>query len=174
MPKMAQVLSKHNKKVIAKNRPAAVVPEDCGFQDKTACPLPGKCRTLGVVYKAAVTTIDPGSNNHTETYTGLTDGPFRKRHYKHEHDMKEENEMEPGTTLSRHVHSLRKTGANFTITWDLLEKKLAGYNPTTRSCRLCLLEAYHIMFTPGAATLNKRRELFSSCRHRKKVTLRKS
>ena len=50
-------------------------------------------------------------------------------------------------------------------------KRLAGYNTTSRSCRLCLLEKFHIMFTPGVATLNRRRELFSSCRHRRKLTL---
>ena len=85
---------------------------------------------------------------------------------------KEENEEETGTTLSRHVHKLRKAGTDFTITWELLEKGLAGYNPSSKSCRLCLLEKFHIMFTPGVATLNKRREIFSSCRHRRKLTLK--
>ena len=101
----------------------------------------------------------------------MTGGPFRKRHYGHDHDMKEENEDETGTTLSRHVHKLRKAGTNFTIKWDLLEEGLAGFNPTSGQCRLCLLEKFHIMFTPGVATLNRRREVFSSCRHRRKLTL---
>ena len=126
MQNMAQVLAKHNAKVIAKSRPAPPVKEGCNCQDKPSCPLPGKCQTPGVVYKATVTTTDPGNNNQEETYTGLTGGPFRKRHYGHEHDMKEENEEETGTTLSRHVHSLRRAGSSFTITWDLLEKRLAG------------------------------------------------
>ena len=85
--------------------------------------------------------------------------------------MKEETKDKPGTTLSRYIHKLRREGTNFTITWDLLEKKQAGYNITSKSCRLCLLEKFHILFTPGAATLNKRRELFTSCRHRRKLTL---
>ena len=57
------------------------------------------------------------------------------------------------------------------ITWDLLEKRIAGYNPTSRQCRLCLLEKFHIMFTPGVATLNKRREIYTPCMHRDKLTL---
>ena len=85
--------------------------------------------------------------------------------------MKEENKNKPGTTLSRHIHKLRGEGKSFTITWDLLEKNLADYNITSKACRLCLLEKFHILFTPGAATLNKRRELFTSCRHRRKLTL---
>ena len=43
--------------------------------------------------------------------TDQTGGPFRKRHYGHEHDMKEENEGETGTTLSRRVHSLRRAAS---------------------------------------------------------------
>ena len=171
MTNMAQVLAKHNNKVIAKSRPAPNIDEGCHCQDKPACPLPGKCHTPGVVYKATVTITDPGNNNATETYTGLTGGPFRKRHYGHVDDMKEENKDKPGTTLSRHIHKLRREGKNYTISWDLLERNLAGYNITSKACRLCLLEKFHILFTPGAATLNKRRELFTSCRHRQKLTL---
>ena len=39
----------------------------------------------------------------------------RKRHYGHVNDMKEENEDETdkkGTTLSRHIHSLRRAARN--------------------------------------------------------------
>ena len=80
MPNMAQMLAKHNSKVIAKSRPAPTTYEGCNCQDKPACPLPGKCQTPGVVYQATVTTSDPGNSNTVETYTGLTGGPFRKRH----------------------------------------------------------------------------------------------
>ena len=112
------MLAKHNTKVIAKSRPAPTIDEGCHCQDKPACPLPGKCHTPGVVYKATVTITDPGNNNATETYTGLTGGPFRKRHYGHVDDMKEENKDKPGTTLSRHIHKLRREGKGFTISWD--------------------------------------------------------
>ena len=33
-------------------------------------------------------------------------------------------------------------------------------NPSTRFCRLCATEAYHIVFSPGGASLNKRDEFF--------------
>ena len=84
-----------------------------------------------MVYKATITTTDPGNpgNEVTETCTGLAGGTFRKRHYGHVNDMKEENEDETGkkgTTLSRHIHSLRRAGKEFSISWDLLEKKLTG------------------------------------------------
>ena len=40
-------------------------------------------------------------------------------------------------------------------------------------CRLCLTEAYHIIFTPGGANLNKRDELFGFCKHKWKNLLSK-
>ena len=46
-----------------------------------------------------------------------------------------------------------------------------AFNPSTRSCQLCLKEKYHIMFTPGGASLNDRREIFSTYRHRTKLLL---
>ena len=171
MSNMAQVVAKHNAKVVAEKRPKTAAKEGCNCRDKPTCPLPGRCQTAEVVYKATITPLIPTNNNKVETYTGLTSGTFKKRHYGHDHDMKEENKDETGTTLSRHIHKLRETGTNFNITWDLLEKRIAGYNPTSRQCRLCLLEKFHIMFTPGVATLNKRREIYTPCMHRDKLTL---
>ena len=84
-----------------------------------------------MVYKATITTQIPTNNNKVETYTGLPSRNFKKGHYGHDHDMKEENKDETGTTLNRHIHKLRETGTNFDITWDLLEKSIAGYNPTS-------------------------------------------
>ena len=61
---------------------------------------------------------------------------LKKRHYGHDHDIKEEKKDETGTTLSRHIHKLREAGTDFDITWDLLEKRIAGYNPISKQCRL--------------------------------------
>ena len=36
---------------------------------------------------------DSGNNNHMETYTGLSGSPFRKRHYGHVNNMKEERSL---------------------------------------------------------------------------------
>ena len=54
----------------------------------------------------------------------------------HINDMKEVSEEETGTTLGtrRHVHNLRRACTSFNITWDLLEKRQAGCNPTNNPC----------------------------------------
>ena len=59
--------------MIAKSRPTPTINKACICKDKPTCPMPGKCRTPGVVYKVTVTTTYPGKNNQ-ETYTGLTGG----------------------------------------------------------------------------------------------------
>ena len=51
------------------------------------------------------------------------------------------------------------------IKWTVRDRG-PPYNPSTGSCRLCLLEKYHIMFEPEKATLNQRSEFFSHCWHK--------
>ena len=58
--------------------------------------MPGEFQTKGVVYKATITKVDEANGNTTETYTVMTGGAFRKRHYGHVSDMKEEKERRRG------------------------------------------------------------------------------
>ena len=61
---------------IAEKRTKTTAKEGCNCQDKSTCPLPGRCQTAGVVYKATITPLVPTNNNKAETYTGLTSGTF--------------------------------------------------------------------------------------------------
>ena len=54
------------------------------------------------------------------------------------------------------------------VTWKILEKA-QPYSPTTGKCNLCTTEKARIAFT--RPSLNKRRELFSTCPHRRKYLL---
>ena len=98
-----------------------------------------------------------------ETYTGLSMPPFKSRYYGHTFDLEHENSK--GTTLSQHVWTLKRAGTPYTIAWSI-QARGGGYNISNKQCRLCLLEKWHILFKPECATLNKRWEVFSSCRHR--------
>jgi len=60
----------------------------------------------------------------------------------------------------------------FNIEWKLIDRG-TPYNPVTRKCRLCLKEKFTIIYKRENATINKRSELFSSCRHRWKTLLSK-
>ena len=128
--------------------------------------MSGQCLSDHVVYGAVVT---DNSNNTTGTYTGLTRDTFKKRWYKHKSDFKNEKNKH-STTLSTHIWDLRSGGQDCQVSWKIIDKA-TEFNPITRKCRLCLKEKYHILFNSTHATLNSRTELYSTCRHRKRLLL---
>ena len=71
------------------------------------------------------------------------------------------------TGLSKHIWHLKDTKTNFKITWKIL-KPATQYNLTSNRCNLCLWEKYFIICKSALATLNKRNELITSCRHANK------
>ena len=129
--------------------------------------MPGDCMAKGVVYSAEITDTSTGEK---ETYTGLTEGTIRDRISKHLGNCRHRHQ--PGTRLSAHVWKLKDRGAPYTITWKILSRA-STFNTTTGMCRLCLKEKYLIMFAPTTASLNKRSEIYSSCRHRASKLLAK-
>ena len=78
MPNMGAQINKHNSKILnQKNEEFR-----CKCQDKTKCPMPGKCTTDQLVYRATVS-----SGNDVKTYVGLTAGQFKDRYYGHDFDF---------------------------------------------------------------------------------------
>ena len=77
------------------------------------------------------------------------------------------------TTLSHHVLKLEEEGKQYTVKWEILDRA-PTFNPVTKKCRLCLKEIYYIMFRPDSASLNRRSELFNTCRHRRQPLLKYS
>ena len=118
------------------------------------------CTTNSVVYRATVRRHD---NCSVDTYTGLTGNTFKQRYSKHKSDFN--TGKRTATKLSGHVCSLRDQNIQHDISWSFI-KRSPAYNPTSKTCRLCLTEAYHIIFEPGGATLNKRDEIFGFCKHK--------
>ena len=57
---------------------------------------------------------------------------------------------------------------HFVKSSDLLFKRVPAYTAGGRSCDLCLEEKIFILKSNKDKTLNKRSELFTKCRHRKK------
>ena len=165
MPNMAQLISRHNSKV--KKQDQVRVSPGCNCKRGVAtCPLEGTCLTKGVVYGATVTKT---SDQSTETYTGLTARRFKDRFYEHTSNSNNESESSK-TTLAGHIWNLKRQGEDYTTTWKIIDRG-KEFNPSTRSCQLCLKEKFHIMFSSDGATLNDRREIFSTCRHRTKLLL---
>jgi len=164
MPNLKQKINMHNKKVRSQDQPMDPPGCNCtgGIQE---CPLNGRCQTEKVIYKAEV--ISEGLEN--ETYTGVTSQTFKKRFYGHSSSFSNRDST-TSTTLSSYIWDLKDSNCDFDIRWSVIDRG-KPFDPVTRKCNLCTLEKYHIIFQPEGASLNKRSELFSTCRHRLKDLL---
>ena len=78
-----------------------------------------------------------------------------------------------GTSLSHYVWKLKDNNTPYRISWQIITRS-PSFNPTKKSCSLCLKEKYCIMFRPEGATLNDRSEFYATCRHRLKPLLANS
>ena len=166
MPNVKNVIDNHNKKIIKKHatQQDETIPP-CNCRNKATCPLNGECRTSNIIYKATVTT-----ENKTETYVGLTENEFKTRYRNHTSSFNNENKKN-ATELSKYIWNLKNNNIEFNLKWSILMRAKA-YNNLNKRCNLCLNEKYIIICHPENATLNKRNELVSACRHRRKYLLR--
>ena len=159
---MKVVISKHNFKVL--NQKKDDTPPKCNCRDLTNCPLPGKCTTESVVYRATVTT-----NSSEEKYVGLTANTFKERFLKHKQDLAKPDGR-TNTTLAGHVWQLKDRGTEFQLNWEVV-CRAAPFSPISKTCNLCTAEKWNILFHPENATLNKRQEICNHCRHRERMLI---
>jgi hypothetical protein len=163
MQNVKQKISMHNNKVKKQEEQVVQTPPGCNCR-KFPCPLNNGCLVDKVVYKATVST-----NDSVETYTGLTGNTFKERYGGHKTSFNLRRYAK-STTLSKYVWKQKDENKNYDVDWSIIDRA-PSFNPTTRSCRLCLKEKFYIMFYPSAATLNDRSEFFSTCRHRLQLLL---
>ena len=162
---------------------AAIKTCNCSKRDleNEGCPLGGVCLTPNVIYGATVKILDIFGDPidlTKETYTGLSEPPWKQRKYGHNSDFKHKKKgtSNKGTTLSKYIWSLKDPDdcnvepcpnkIEWIIEWKILARA-KGYNPITGVCRLCLKECYFLLFKTETASLNKRGEIFAPCPHRK-------
>ena len=110
------------------------------------------------MYQATVTTRDMN-----ETYIGLTANQFKTRYRNHQMSFRHEKRKNE-TKLSKHLWQLKEEGKEFKIMWKILTKAKPYTNITKRN--LCTTKKFFLITKPHMATLNKRNELVSTCRHR--------
>ena len=73
--------------------------------------------------------------------------------------------------LSGHIWNLQDQGLQYSIEWGI-QDKAPPYNPINKKCLLCLKEKHFIMYRKEHASLNKRDEVFNTCRHRTQSLLK--
>ena len=75
---------------------------------------------------------------------------------------------EHNTTLQKHIWELKNSGIVYEVTWAQ-RGQAPSYSPSTKSCKLCLMEKTTILMNKDDKSfLNKRGELMSKCQHRAK------
>ena len=94
----------------------------------------------------------------------ITENEFKTRYYQHTSSFRL-NHKKPATTLSEFIWKLKESKTEYHLSWDVIERA-QPYSAATNSSNLCIAEKYFILKTKPS--LNKRREIFSSCPHRKK------
>lgn len=158
------IIQGHNNKILNKEK-AQEHPKKCNCRLPADCPLKGECLRESIIYQATVAS----EGNHIETYIGLTENTFKKRYGNHKCSFNIRDKRS-STELSKYVWELKDKGKDFNITWKVVADAKA-YTSGSRRCGLCITEKYFIIFQPHMATLNDRRELVTTCRHRNKHLL---
>ena len=118
----------------------------------------------GVVYQA---TVVQKYTNQKDTYIGITENEFKTRYNQHTSSFRLPHKKST-TTLSEHVWNLKNNNIEHCISWEIIENS-HPYNTASKKCNLCTAEKYFIL--TGKPTLNKRREIFAQCPHRRKHLL---
>ena len=128
--------------------------------------MQGKCLSKNIIYQA---TVVRGDNKKKETYIGLTENTFKTRYANHTQSFKNDKHIND-TELSKYVWALKKENIEYIISWRI-EQHCPSYSNATKRCPLCTTEIFIILCENEKATLNKRTEIMSTCRHRRKLLL---
>ena len=163
MPNMGRILKNHNKAVIADTENPDEV-QHCNCRDKSACPLEGNCLAKSNVYGADVET----GGGDVYPYIGISDGIFKSRwsdHMTSFKDIKYRNKTE----LSKLIWDLKDKNIQYKIKWKIIAKS-NSYRAGSKNCNLCLTEKLLILKNPKC--INKRTEMLSKCRHRRKFLIK--
>ena len=159
MPNIDSTIKSHNNQLL---RTDTEDKRSCNCRKNDTCPVEGQCLEEGIIYEATVKT-----SSDEKKYLGLAEGTFKRRLYGHRQSFRSSG-LRNATELSKHIWELNDRGEEYKLSWNIIDRA-SSYNGTSKSCRLCLLEKYHILTRDDL--LNKRSKLVSKCRHRRALLI---
>ena len=124
----------------------------------------------GNVYKKKSCIRPQSPRVRRRRHVGLTATAFKTRWRNHQMSFKHEKKRND-TELSKYLWELKMKNEEFKVSWKILAEARA-YSNLSKRCNLCIEEKYFIITHPQMATLNKRNELVSTCRHRRNYILK--
>ena len=155
---MNAIIKSHNQKISKNSRQTSK--RNCNCKDKVKCPFKGNCLSRAVVYKATVK-----SDFNEKSYVGLTGSTFKDRYNSHQYSFRHKS-CRKSTELSKYIWDLKDKGINYEIQWEIMRQSNINMRESGQ-CNLCLDEKIEILKLKGSA-INKRSEIISTCRQRKK------
>ena len=177
-PNMKQIISAHNRKVLADKKPPIPLEEEpeltnCNCSKRRmeveGCPLQGKCLETNVVYLAEVVETKVDGKEEVEKYVGCTT-EFKTRLRNHEKSFNNP-EYKHETVLSTHIWECKSRSSTWKVNWKILDRG-QPFNPVTKTCKLCVRERFYIIRKPHLASLNYRQEIGTFCPHIRMSLLR--
>ena len=164
MKNMNSIIKSHNRRILKKFINQEIEEENkCNCRNKSTCPLQGKCLESELVYKASISTASTSHKSQEQkVYIGLTGGRFKERYRNHLKSFKSEK-YKNETELSKEVWKMKKKNESYQINWQILKKSNTKIR-NDRRCDLCIEESYQILIH-NSNSLNKNKEILSSCKH---------
>ena len=165
MSNMASIISRHNKTLLDKRAKSNYTIQFYNCRNKANFPLEGRCCQSSVVYKAAIT-----SGGAAKHYYRCSETEFKARFYNQNQSFKSRQKSN-STELSKAVWRAKNASEDPSFKWSTIAHP-APYQPSARTCNLCLTEKLYILQADLSTTLNKKSELNSKCRHTNKFKLK--
>ena len=164
MPSMKAAVNGHNNRILSEesrdNR------RKCNCPAGTACPMDGYCLSEDTLYSGKVSSNLP--NYETRKYIGLSATEWKDRFYNHSLSFNNRNYAK--CEIAKEVWDIKDKGGEYKVKWEIIGHA-RSYNSIGKKCRLCTAEKLKILEDPDPKLLNKRDELISKCRHRRKYAL---
>ena len=166
-PPSTFIHSRHNNRVMRSyNERNVPPPPQCNCAIKPNCPLNGRCQAESIVYRADIM----ATGQEPKYYIGASSGRFKLRYGNHKKSLAHERYKQE-TALSIYAWEMKDKGATININWSIV-RKVPTCKPGDKGCSLCLAEKLAIFnSSKDPHCLNKRTELFSKCRHRRRNLL---
>ena len=162
MRNMDSIINSHNRKILNSDKRDNDKRCNCREENKPNCPIPKKCATKCIVYKATVV----GNNAN---YIGMASTSFKDRYRNHLQSFSKK-EKENATSLAKYVWD-NGLNPNPRIKWEIV-KECRVYQPGNKACDLCITEKVEILKqVNNPLNINKRNDLGTRCVHRKSHTL---
>ena len=108
-------------------------------------------------------------NTETKNYIGLAATTFKVRYRNHKSSSNNPDSKQ-SITLSTYIWKLKNEQKNPKTKFSIL-RQIKSFNPEIGKCHLCTAEKMEILKFDSLKLLNKRSEILSTCRHRRKFML---